>query len=252
MRINILLLLWVYNSYQLSAQTTPRPVGNFIAFGACTQTYFQKNTISDALLGLPQSGIFYELSGDFFQQKHWGFFGVLRWGQAADKDEVPMQQFIEKKYPGGLVTAPRRNPDPAKMRQFLIGIRIKFGTNRLQFQPGIALGSTISSFYAFYASIKTPNSNQLFITETAFKGVDYSKNNLFTVQLSEDLFFRLSEKHIWLKATGALLMVSLPYNTIEFKTTNELNQETSLESINSSKFRFSWSISLGLVYKNWD
>jgi hypothetical protein len=151
-----------------------------------------------------------------------------------------------------LVTAPRRNPDPAKMRQYLLGVRIKFGTKRLQFQPGLALGSTNCNLYAFYASIKTPNSNELLISEAAFKGVDYSKNNLFTLQLSEDLFFRLSEKHIWLKATGALLFANLPYNTIEFKTTNELTQKTSIESINSSKLRFSGSFSLGLVYKNWD
>jgi hypothetical protein len=82
--------------------------------------------------------------------------------------------------------------------------------------------------------------------------VDYIKNNLLTLQISEDLFFRLSQKRIWLKATGALLIANLPYKTIEFKTTNEFTQKSSIETLNSSKYRFSGSFSLGLVYKHWD
>lgn len=252
MRIKILLLIWVFSACSLFAQVTPRPVGNFIAFGACSQTYFQKNTISDALLGLPRSGIFYEISGDFFQQKHWGLFGVFRWGRADDKDEAPMQQFFEKKYTGYLVSAPRRNADPAKMRQYLLGARYKFGTKRLQFQPGLALGFTACKLYAYYAAIKTPNSYELLTSVAAFNSIVSRKKNLPTLQLSEDLLFRLSKKRIWLQATGALLFAKLPYNTIEFKTTNELTQKTTIEAINSSKYRFSRSFSLALVYKNWD
>jgi len=252
LRTKILLLLWVFSAYSIFAQVTPRPVGNFIAFGACAQTYFQKNTISDAFLGLPRSGIFYEINADFFQQKHSGLFGVLRWGRATDKDEAPMQQFLEEKYLGYLVTAPRRNADPAKMRQYLLGVRYKFGTKRLQFQPGLALGFTACNLYAFYAAIKTPNSYELLTSVAAFNSIVSRKKNLPTLQLSEDLLFRLSKKRIWLQATGALLFAKLPYYIIEFKTTNELTQKTIIESINSSKFRFSGSFSLALVYKNWD
>ncbi len=252
MRIKILLLIWVFSACRVSAQDTPRPVGNFIAFGACYHTYFHKNTISDALLSIPRSGFFYEISGDFFQQKRWGFFGVLRWGRASDKNEVAMQQFLEKKYTGYFVTAPRRNDDPAQMLQCLLGVRYKMGTKRLQFQPGLAMGVTKCNLYAFYAAIKAPNTNELLSSEIAYKDVDYIKNNLLTLQISEDLFFRLSQKRIWLKATGALLIANLPYKTIEFKTSNKFTQKSSTETINSSKYRFSGSFSLGLVYKHWD
>jgi hypothetical protein len=252
MKTKIILLLWITTYLQLSAQSEPWPVGNFCTLGASTQVYLDKNTPSDALIGLPRSGIFYEFSADFFQHKRWGLFGVFRWGRAADRDETGMQHFLENKYADYFVIAPRQNADPAKMRQFLGGIRYKMGNKRLQFQPGLAVGVTTAKFYPFEAAIKAPNSNTLLRTTATFYGVDYSRKRHFTMQLSEDMFYRISKKDIWLQLTGALLMVNLPYNSIEFNTQNQLTQESSSEIIKSSKFRFSGSFSLGLVLQVWD
>jgi hypothetical protein len=252
MKTKIILLLCISSYLKLSAQSEPRPIGNFNTLAVCNQVYFNKNTPSDAMIGLPRVGVYYEFGVDLFQHRHWSIFGDFRWGRVADGDEAAMRHYLENKYPDDFVIAPRQNTYRPKMRQYLLGVRYKMGNKRLQFQPGLAFGITKAKIYAFDAAIKTPNSNALLRTEAAFKGANYKKNYRFTWQLSEDLFYRISKKEVWLQLTGALLMVNFPYDTIEFKTQNELTQDSSMETLKASRFKLCGSFSLGLVFLIWE